>query len=118
MGILFRNGQGYVQVWRSPYPIPTISLERGMNFTLVYMQAHGFRLTELNTNTYFLSGHQAIRVIGIQHFPNGDLKMMMFAIRSGVNLYTVKYLSHPETYLTYLPIAQQIIDSFQVINSN
>ena len=120
MGVLFgKVGQGDVQVWRNPDPNPMASLEHETKNTLVNMQAHGFRLTELNTNTYFLSGHPAIRVIGIRHYPqtNLNVEMMMTTIKLGANVYTVKYLSHPDTYLTYLPIAQQMIDSFQVINA-
>jgi hypothetical protein len=40
------------------------------------MEAHGFRLTEFNNNTYFLSGHPAIRLVGIQD----DEKIMLYAI--------------------------------------
>jgi hypothetical protein len=78
------------------------------------MEAHGFRLTEFNNNTYFLSGHPAIRLVGIQD----DEKIMLYAIKSGANAYAVKYISSPDTYLTYLASAQQMLDSFQVINDN
>jgi hypothetical protein len=65
MGVLFgKSPQGDVQVSRNLDPNPTASLEHEIRNILVYQQAHGFKLTELNTNTYFLSGHQAIRVVG------------------------------------------------------
>jgi hypothetical protein len=119
MGVLFgKKPEGDVQVSRVPDPNVTASLEDEIKHMLLPgIEAHGFRLTELNTNTYFLSGYPAIRVIGIQHYPKFDVEIMETFIKSGANVYSVKYLSHPETYLTYLPIAQQMTDSFQVINA-
>lgn len=84
-----------------------------IKYALGIMEAHGFRLTEFNNNTYFLSGHPAIRLVGIQD----DEKIMLYAIKSGANAYAVKYISSPDTYLTYLASAQQMLDSFQVINA-
>ena len=119
MGVLFgKKPQGEVQVWRSTDPNLMVPLEHEIKNILVYQQAHGFRLIELNTNTYFLSGHPAIRVIGLQHYPQHDIEIMYTTIRSGGYVYTVKYLSHPDTHATYLPIAQQMIDSFQVMNAH
>jgi hypothetical protein len=119
MGVVFgKKPEGDVQVSRVPDPNVTASLEDEIKHMLTGMEAHGFRLTELNTNTYFLSGHPAIRVIGIQTTEtNRDIEIMILFIKSGANIYSVKYLSHPETYLTYLPIAQQMTDSFQVIHT-
>jgi hypothetical protein len=112
MGVLFGSGATAVQVWRIPSPIPTaLWAEHGFIFHILPL---GFRLTELNTNTYFLSGHPAIRVTGIKNYPQGgDREVMM----TTTGTYTVNYWSPAETYLTYLPIAQQMIDSFQVINA-
>jgi hypothetical protein len=123
MGVLFgKIGQGDVQVWRSLATVANPaneSLEHVIKNILVYQQAHGFRLMELNTNTYFLSGHPAIRVVGVQGAPeyNHDVEIMTTTIKSGAHIYTIKYLSPVETYLTYLPIAQKMVDTFQVINS-
>ena len=57
MGIVFgRIAQGDVQVFRTPDPDVTACLEDEIKHTLAGMEAHGFRPTELNTNTYILSG--------------------------------------------------------------
>ena len=121
MGVLFgKKPQGDVQVVRvSDSDIHVkekynITLEHDIRNTLVPMQANGFRLIELNSNTYFLSGHPAVRVVGIQH---EHIEMMMTSIRAGGYVYTVKYLSNLDTYLTYLPIAEQMLNSFQVVNA-
>lgn len=65
MGVVFgKKPEGDVQVVRSLATVANPendSLEHVIKNILVYQQAHGFRLTELDTNTYFLSGHPAIR---------------------------------------------------------
>lgn len=93
MGVVFgKEPQGDVQVVR--ISDPDIHLKEKYNITLehdirvhvlVLMQANGFRLIELNSNTYFLSGHPAVRVVGIQH---EHIEMMMTSIRAGGYVYT------------------------------
>ncbi len=57
------EGAGNVLVSR----VPSVSIDE-LKGTIGQMQAHGFRMTELNTDTYFLSGYPAIRAIGIASF--------------------------------------------------
>jgi hypothetical protein len=127
MGITFKSpdGLGNVEVAIKKTSLP---LDILISHYLLEAKAHGFRLAELNNNTHFLSGHPAIRIIGIESFgkpgelPSStgsphELKMMVYDIVLGGKLYHVRYVSPPENYLTYLPIAQHMIDSFQIIHA-
>jgi hypothetical protein len=93
MGVVFgKKPEGDVQVVRSLATVANPendSLEHVIKNILVYQQAHGFRLTELDTNTYFLSGHPAIRVVGIQGAPeyNHDVEIMTTTTKSGAYIY-------------------------------
>lgn len=94
-----------------------------MQHVLSYMESTGFRPLELVNNTYFLSGHQAVRLIGMQGSEGNpaegisphETKMMMYTIKVGTELYVADYVSFSNSYSTYLPTAQQMIDSFQLI---
>jgi hypothetical protein len=94
---------------------------------LVSHQPPGLKLTEMNTNNYFLSGHPAIRLIGIMSLGGpgepgasegivGTLKTMGLITITGAKEYTVTYAAiPPERFPDYLQTAQIMIDSFQII---
>jgi hypothetical protein len=119
------DGAGNVLVSR----VPNVTSIDELKGTIGQMQAHGFRLTELNTDTYFLSGYPAIRAIGIASFggpgepgasqgvPPHDVKMMIYVIISWGYAYMVAYMAPPDTYSNDLSDAQQIIDSFEITNT-
>jgi hypothetical protein len=75
---------GYVQVYKNI--IPNANLANEVSYTVYGLETLGFRLTELNNNTYFLSGHPAVRVTGIASYgeskgiPPHDVEMMMSPI--------------------------------------
>jgi eukaryotic-like serine/threonine-protein kinase len=75
-------------------------------------------LLELNSNNYFLSGHPAIRAIGIISYETmpSQIKNMAFITTSGENGYFVFYTSALEKFPDYLQTAQTMIDSFQIIS--
>jgi hypothetical protein len=75
------------------------------------------KISELNSNTYFLSGRPAIRTIEIRmnESPMPQVKMMSFVTTSGQNIYTVVYGSISEKFPDYLQTVQPMIDSFQII---
>ncbi len=87
----------------------------------------GAKLLEFNANTYFLSGHPAIRALAMASFggpgePGAsqgivphDMKMMVLETYLGGKVYRVTYGSLPESYSTNLQTAQEMIDSFQII---
>jgi hypothetical protein len=91
-------------------------------------QSHGFKLIEMDKSGYFLSGHPALRTIGIGSFggpgePGAtqgvephDIKMMMFVTILGGKEYSVGYAALPENFSNLLQTAQTMIDSFQIIN--
>jgi hypothetical protein len=91
-------------------------------------QSHGLKLIEMDKNGYFLSGHPALRVIGIASFggpgePGAsqgiephDVKMMMFVTVLGGKEYSVGYLALSESFPNQLQTAQTMIDSFQIIS--
>ena len=122
------NKVGQVDVLVSKVQHSNVSLADGIKKTLAGMEPKGFRLTELNNNAY-LAGHQAIRITGIHHYGGGgeptstsgvqphDVKIMSSSIKSGMDVYIVSYISSPDTYFTYLPIVNQMLDSFQVIEA-
>lgn len=75
----------------------------------------GLKLLEINTNTYFLSGHPAVRIVATGPI-NYNLKVMDLSTNMGGRTYDVLYASTPEMYANYLSIAQEMIDSFQAIS--
>lgn len=94
---------------------------------LLQQPGYGWRMTEIYNNSYYLSGHPATRIIGIQHYGgpgesplyNGQLsetKRIHFVAHFGNKTYYVSYTSTPQEFFILLPTAQQIIDSFQVTN--
>jgi hypothetical protein len=96
--------------------------------SLPFNQSHGLKLIEMDKNGYFLSGHPALRVIGIGSFGGPgepgetqgiephDVKMMMFVTILGGKEYGVSYLALPESFPNQLQTAQTMIDSFQIIS--
>jgi hypothetical protein len=77
-----------------------------------------FKLIELNSNNYFLSGHPAIRAIGIINYETepSQIKNMIYATNLGENVYLVHYASILEKFSDLLQTAQTMIDSFQIIS--
>jgi hypothetical protein len=86
----------------------------------------GLKFTEINKNTYFLSGHPAIRMTGIISFGGpgepgatqgivGDTKMMNLITVLGEKRYSVGYIAPTEKFPDYLQTAQTMIDSFEII---
>lgn len=103
-----------------------MTLENISNSLSSHPPTGGFRLTEINKNTYFLSGHPAIRMTGIMSFGGpgepgatqgivGDTKMMNLITVLGEKRYSVGYLAPIEIFPNYLQTAQTIIDSFEII---
>ena len=104
-----------------------MSLEN-MSKKLVMHPPAGFKPLEINTDSYFLSGHPAVRMMAIGSFGgpgepgasqgivSHDVKMMFLVTKIGDKTYGVGYLSPPETYSNYLSVAQEMIDSFQAIS--
>jgi hypothetical protein len=87
----------------------------------------GFKALEFDTNTYFLSGHPAARVIGLISLGGpgepgasqrivGDVKFMAFVTTQVGKAYNVGYLAPLERYADNLQPAQIMIDSFQIIS--
>jgi hypothetical protein len=82
----------------------------------------------MDKSGYFLSGHPALRAIGIGSFgrpgePGAtqgiephDVKMMMFMTILGGKEYSVGYLALPETFPNLLQTVQMMVDSFQIIS--
>ena len=82
-----------------------------------------FKVLELDKNTYFLAGNHAYKLIFTSTFPppvqGGSkdvkgMKGMEFGTIVDNKLYIVQYLGIPEKFPTYLPIAQEMIDSFEI----
>jgi hypothetical protein len=96
--------------------------ETGLSLDFLARHTLSGRILELNTNTYFLSGHPAARVIEIQNFgtpqtPLADTKLMELFTVVGSRMYTVTYMATPpERFPNHLQTAQTVIDSFQIIN--
>jgi hypothetical protein len=99
-----------------------------MSKKIVMHPPTGFKPLEINTDSYFLSGHPAVRMVAIGSFggpgePGASqgivphvVKMMALVTNIGNKRYEVGYLSVPETYPKYLSVAQEMIDSFQAIS--
>jgi hypothetical protein len=92
-----------------------MSLEN-MSKDIVTHPFAGFKFLEINTDTYFLSGYPAIRMVGIHTDTN--IKKMILITNIRDKTYDVVYLSPQETYPNYLSVAQEMIDSFQAISSS
>ena len=81
----------------------------------------GFNLLELNANNYFLSGHPALRIVGVKSFggsngiPPFDVKAMSLVTYLGGKAYQLTYGGESERYSTNLQTGQEMIDSFQII---
>jgi hypothetical protein len=82
----------------------------------------GKKVIEVNANDYFLSGHPAVRVIGIQSYAASegiepyDAKTMIIAAPLSGKVYSVGYASLPERFNDYLQTAQTMIESFQIMS--
>jgi hypothetical protein len=72
------------------------------------------RITEMNTNNYFLGGHPAVRVVTVGTVDMNEVKAV--GLESIVNgkIYGLFYIASSEVYSSYLPIFQRISDSFQI----
>jgi hypothetical protein len=104
----------------------------------------GFRLTQFDNATYFVSGYHAARTVGIQGYGGVgepptlpgtapyDVKLMFYTVSSLIGVphallethtlldvlshtYLVEYLARPEYFANYSSTAQRMIDSFQMI---
>ena len=126
-GVLFKSPDEFGNVLVT-IKKTTVPLDK-MFDKLVLMESHGFKLLEFNNNTYYLSDHPAIRIVGIQSYvgegesplvpgvPLHDAKIMSLSIELGGKLYTVDCFSPPQKFFNYLPTVQQMIDSFQILSS-
>ena len=70
---------------------------------------------EVNTNTYYLSGHRAARIIETMSSSN-HLKQMSLVLPLNNKQYAVDYIAPTDQFSNYLQQAQAIMDSFQLIN--
>jgi hypothetical protein len=77
-------------------------------------------LLELDVSRYFLSGHPAIRLVemvNVQSSPPFDAKGMTYTVFLNGKWYKVGYyVIPPEDFPKYLPTAQSMINSFQIIS--
>lgn len=72
------------------------------------------RLTEMNTNDYFLGGHSAIRVVAVGTVGMNEVKAMgLFTIVDGRGYGLISF-ANPEEYSNYLSTFQRMGDSFQI----
>jgi hypothetical protein len=86
--------------------------------------ASNIHLLEVNTNSYALSGHPAVRIIEIETlnygdpgYPLKDTKSMSLFTLLGNHLYIIHYDASPsDKFPNYLQQAQDLIDSFQIIS--
>jgi hypothetical protein len=98
----------------------SVRLEFGINdisvpfYKELAAEKAGLKLTEFD-NTTFISGHPAAKAIGIE--TGGELQgdeVIRLLSQFGGKSYNIDYYGSPQAYYTYLPTAQQIIDSFNV----
>jgi hypothetical protein len=73
--------------------------------------------SDVTTAEITLSNSPAIRVDSI--FPGGNLhRMSVYTLADNGIVYNVEYSAHVAQFDTYLPVAQQIIDSFRITDSD
>jgi hypothetical protein len=91
--------------------------EGGRLFTTSLPYLKNFRLLELNTNSYFLSNHPAIRVTGIMSVGGSphDMRTLILQTYVGWKVYQIAYSSVPDSYYTNLQAVNDMIGSFQII---
>ena len=83
------------------------------NLTLV-----NFTLNALTTNHTLAGNHTAYKMV-LTNTEEGDLfKTMEMGMISGSKVYLVTYIALEKDYLDYLPIVEQIVNSFNVVNNN
>ncbi|HEY7078601.1 MAG TPA: hypothetical protein VH500_02800 [Nitrososphaeraceae archaeon] len=98
-GVLFKSPDEFGNVLVT---IKKTTIPLGKMFDkLVLMESHGFKLLEFNNNTYYLSDHPAIRIVGIQSYvgegesplvpdvPLHDAKIMSLSIELGGKLRSI-----------------------------
>lgn len=80
------------------------------------MFSNSTKLVEKNTDNYFLLGHPAARIIFTMQndLLNRQEKAMSLATIINNTAYTVVFTAPLEKYNDYLPIAQTVIDSYQL----
>jgi hypothetical protein len=81
------------------------------------------RFIELDANSYFLSGHPAVKIVqirnnetGLEDSADAEYKSMSLVTIVEGKAYFVSYIAQPELYPNYLQTAQTIIDSFEITN--
>jgi hypothetical protein len=82
---------------------------------LMHPPTSGFKFIELNTDSYFLSGHHGIKTVGIGSVGIKTVKINSLETILNEKLYQVDYLSPPDVYYNNLVIVQEMFDSFQII---
>ena len=94
----------------------SLSADELGKYELSHLQYRDFTPLELNTNTYFLTGHPAYRLIYTAHDKTSqeEWKFMEYGTIVGNNYYTVSFLAKSEKYSDYLPNAQEMINSLHI----
>lgn len=81
-----------------------------------------FKPLELDKDTYFLSGNPAYKLIytlspPTSVFSGGAAKTLEYGTVVGDKVYSVAYLAKPELYSDNLSLAEEMIDSFQIVTA-
>lgn len=97
---------------------PAVANETLGEIAKAYVSGRTTMPLEINTNTYFLSGHHAVRAIDSGTFTSGrEFKLMSWAVIVGNKSYAVGYYATPAArFPDYIQTAQNIVDSFQIIS--
>lgn len=86
------------------YDIPNFSLEEG-----------------IECETYALSGNQACSILftrTLDYTAELELAVMQVYTVKGNNGWILAYMATPNDFDNYLPIANQMIDSFQILDTS
>jgi hypothetical protein len=107
------------RLWLSLDTVPdeNLTLEQYSHQVINHDGKHiqGFRLLYNNSDNSVLAGHPAYRFVNVRTSDDGTiLKQMEIGTKIGNKVYYLDYFAQEEKYAEFLPIIQEMINSFQL----
>ena len=105
----------YIGIEKLPYYNIPLALYTNLTINNLRQAVSGFELIKSNTTNTTIAGSPANKIVFTS--TNGLKTMAVFTIK-GNEAYVIEYISAASKYPSYLPIAQKMVDSFDIINTN
>jgi hypothetical protein len=106
-----------ISVSRDNLPLKNMTLEEYSNEVINHYNesSQGFGLLDHDSDTMILAGHPAYRFINTRTLDDGMIiKQMEIGTAIGDKVYYLDYYAEEDRYADFLPVIQEMINSFQI----